>query len=114
MINDEIFSNIDGIPLTHELNTNYTKNPYGFLKPYFVQMMDMLENNCSMEELIEVKNKFMDITDAKRKMLYDNMASNLPKTKAVNDIPFTSSTHVYASSNVSCEKKRTTHGTKHY
>jgi len=55
MLDDDIFAIIDGIPLKHELDTNHTKNPYGYLKQYFTEKIDIFEVNCTMEELINVK-----------------------------------------------------------
>ena len=46
---DDIFADIDGIPLDHESQEAfYVRNPYGYLKPYFSQMINCLEGHITM------------------------------------------------------------------
>ena len=105
----DIFEDIDGIPLSHENSELcHIRNPYGFLKPYFTQMIDCLEGNCTMQELINVKNSFMEITNSKRKTIRESQTSN------EKDEQVSSKRTRYVSSNVISETKTKTHGTKHY
>jgi len=108
MLDDDIFAIIDGIPLKHELDTNHTKNPYGYLKQYFTEKIDIFEVNCTMEELINVKNKFMVITDSKRKKIYDNISSNTAEHNNITGVLEISADCVYVSSDVPCETKNNT------
>ena len=104
-----IFQNVDGIPLAHETaEACHVRNPYGFLKPYFTQMIDSLEGNCTMEELVNVKNTILQITNAKRRAINDSRKNN------GDGEPSTTKRTRYMSSNVVSETKRKTHGTKHY
>jgi len=117
---DDMFNDCDGIPSLYETNTlsNHVKNPYGYLKPYFSQMIDILDGNCNMDELIAIKEMFLKVTSEKQKELSDrrsNVSIDYSNENSKDGIPpLNNNTPEYASSNVISETHLKTHGTSHY
>jgi len=117
---DDIFSDCDGIPSLYETNilSNHVKYPYGYLKPYFSQMIDILDGNCTMDDLIAVKEMFLKVTSEKQKELSDRR-SNVSIDNSTDNTrdgipPLNNNTPEYASSNIISETRLKTHGTSHY
>ena len=112
--NDYMFANINDIPLAHETNESFhVRNLYGYLKPYFSQMIDFLEGHTTMEELVGVKNMIMKITNRERQEIQEQRCSRSNRVENDPCSPASNNRAKYASSNVVGETRTKTYGTKH-
>ena len=112
---DSIFKDINGIPLAHETNEScHIRNPYGYLKPYFSQMIDCLEGQSTMDELVGVKDMLMNIINNKRQEINERRCCRKDVIENDHGSPESNKRAKYSSSNVASETKSKPHGTKHY
>ena len=77
-------------------------------------MIDYLEGHNTMEELVDVKNMFMNITNGKLQEIKEQRCSKTSVVENDPGSPVSNKISKYASSNVVSETKTKTHGTKHY
>ena len=83
---NDMFNDCDGIPSLYETNTlsNHVNNTCGYLKPYFSQMIDILDGNFTTDELITVKEMFVKVTSSKQKELRERQA-NVPVENSISN-----------------------------
>ena len=96
---DSTDDNFDDVPLAHESQeSHFKRNPYAYLKPYFSELIETFEGNCTMDELKNIKDMFLDLTHNNRQKIQENSSGATAQRN-------TNSSAQYLSSNINCETK---------